>query len=146
MLRGHVARQRSGRRHVFSSINAGAARLHVRFRPGSLCRGPQATGLHLSGKWRARLGHVSAPDPCSYQGPPRSGTLLRFGSIRGLRTHMYRSLVSFCGGPNLLGCVVFPCHVAPFGLPMRQGQTPSPAWLGDIVWVRRLHAVEEGTS
>jgi hypothetical protein len=30
MLRGHVARQRSGRRRVFSSINAGAARLFVR--------------------------------------------------------------------------------------------------------------------
>jgi hypothetical protein len=29
---------------------------------------------------------------------------------------MYRGPVSFCGGPNLLGCDVFPCHVAPFGL------------------------------
>jgi hypothetical protein len=33
MLRGHVARQRSGRRRVFSSINAGSARLLVRFGP-----------------------------------------------------------------------------------------------------------------
>jgi hypothetical protein len=114
-------------------------------RPGSLCHGPQAAGLRLSWKWRARPGHVSASDPCSYQGPPRSGTLLRFGPTRGLRTYMYRGPVSFCGGPNLLGCVVFPCHVAPFGLPMRWGQVPSPAWLGDVVWVRRLHAVEEGT-
>jgi hypothetical protein len=30
MLRGHVARQHSGRRRVLSSINAGAARLYVR--------------------------------------------------------------------------------------------------------------------
>jgi hypothetical protein len=22
---------------------------------------------------------------------------------------------------------------------------PSPVWLGDVAWVRRLHAVEEGT-
>jgi hypothetical protein len=53
--------------------------------------------------------------------------------------------VSFCGGPDLLGCVVFPYHVVPFGLPMRWGQASSLAWLGDVAWVRRLHAVEEGT-
>ena len=52
---------------------------------------------------------------------------------------------TYPGAPDLLGCVVFPCHMAPFGLPMRWGQAPSPAWLGDVVWVRRLHAVEEGT-
>jgi hypothetical protein len=45
----------------------------------------------------------------------------------------------------ILGCVVFSCHMAPFGLPMRWGQAPSSAWLGDVAWVRRLHAVEEGT-
>jgi hypothetical protein len=38
---------------------------------------------------------------------------------------MHRGLMSFYGGPDLLGCVVFSCHVAPFGLPMRWGQTPS---------------------
>jgi hypothetical protein len=58
---------------------------------------------------------------------------------------MYRGPVSFYGGPDLLGCVVFPCHVAPFGLPMRWGQALSPSWLGDVIWVRRLHTVEEGT-
>jgi hypothetical protein len=99
-------------------------------RPGSLCHGPQAAGLRLSRKWRARPGHVSASDPCSYQGPPRSGTLLRFGPTRGLQTYMYRGSVSFCGGPDLLGCVVFPCHVTPFGLPMRWGQAPSPRGQG----------------
>jgi hypothetical protein len=88
---------------------------------------------------------MSVPDPCSYQGPPRSGTLLRFGPTRRLRTYMYRDPVSFCGGLDLLGCVVSPCHVAPFGLPMRWGQAPSPVWLGDVARVRRLHVVEEGT-
>jgi hypothetical protein len=58
---------------------------------------------------------------------------------------MYRGLVSFCGGPDLLGCVVFPFHVAPFGLPMRWGLVPSSAWLGDVAWDRHLHAVGEGT-
>jgi hypothetical protein len=33
ILRGHVVRQRSGRRRVFSSINAGAARLFIRVGP-----------------------------------------------------------------------------------------------------------------
>jgi hypothetical protein len=28
---------------------------------------------------------------------------------------------------------------------MRWGQAPSSAWPGDVAWVRRLHAVEEGT-
>jgi hypothetical protein len=58
-------------------------------RPGSLCHGPQAAGLRLSGKWRARPAHVSAPDPCTYQGPSRSRTLLEFGPTRRLRTCMY---------------------------------------------------------
>jgi hypothetical protein len=29
---------------------------------------------------------------------------------------------------------------------MRWGHAPSLAWLGDVVWERRLHAIEEGTS
>jgi hypothetical protein len=77
-------------------------------RPDSLCYRPQAAGLRLSGKWRARPGHVSAPDPCSHQGPSRSRTLLRFGPIRRLRTYMYRVPVSFCGGSGHTGmCCLF---------------------------------------
>jgi hypothetical protein len=53
--------------------------------------------------------------------------------------------MSFCGGLDLLGCGVFPCHVAPFGLPIRWGQAWSSAWLGDVAWVRCLDAVGEGT-
>jgi hypothetical protein len=83
--------------------------------------------------------------PLHIPGSSRSGTLLGFGPTRRLQTYMYRGPVSFCEGPNLLGCVVFPCHVAPFGLPMRWGQAPSSAWLGDVAWVRHLHAVGEGT-
>jgi hypothetical protein len=69
----------------------------------------------------------------------------RVRTSRGLRTFMYMGPVSLCGSPNLLRCVVSLCHVAPFGLPMRWGQAPFPAWLGDVAWVRRLHAIEEGT-
>jgi hypothetical protein len=58
---------------------------------------------------------------------------------------MYRGPVSFGGGPDLLGCVVFSWHVTPFGMSMRWGQAASPAWLEYVAWVRRLHAVGEGT-
>jgi hypothetical protein len=55
--------------------------------------------------------------------------------------YVYRGLVSLCEGPALLGCGVFPCHVAPFGHPIRWGQARSSAWLGDVAWVRCLHVV-----
>jgi hypothetical protein len=38
-----------------------------------------AAGLRLSGKRRARPGHVPAPNPYPCQGPPRPGTLPRPG-------------------------------------------------------------------
>jgi hypothetical protein len=88
---------------------------------------------------RVSTGPLLIPGSSSFRDPVEVRT------YRGLRTYMYRGPVSFCGGPDLLEYVVFPCHVAPFGLPMRWGQAPSPAWLGDVVWVRHLHAVEEGT-
>jgi hypothetical protein len=92
-------------------------------------------GLRLSGKRRARPGHVPAPDPYSCRGPPRLGTLPRPGpyleepgaysrdptcplGISGpvrtgvqcpleVRTHRCTS-----------GCIIFPCHVVPLVLPM----------------------------
>jgi hypothetical protein len=92
-------------------------------------------GLRLSGKRRARPGHVPAPGPYSCRGPPRLGTLPRPGpyleepgaysrdptcplGISGpvrtgvqcpleVRTHRCTS-----------GCIIFPCHVVPLVLPM----------------------------
>jgi hypothetical protein len=47
-----------------------------------------AASLRLSGKRRARPGHVPAPDPCSRWGPPRPGTLPRPGPYsKGPRAH-----------------------------------------------------------
>jgi hypothetical protein len=45
----------------------------------------------------------------------------------------------------ILGCVLFSCHTASFGLPIQWGQASSSAWSGDVAWVWRLRAVEEGT-
>jgi hypothetical protein len=75
-----------------------------------------------------------------------------FRDPAGVRTHpeapdlyVYRGPVSFCGGLALLGCGVLPCHVAPFGLPIRWGQVRSSVWLRGVAWARCLHAVGEGT-
>jgi hypothetical protein len=94
----------------------------------------------MEGKARTRVsagpllipGSSSSRDPAEVRTYPGAPDL--YGSV------------SFLGGPVLLGCVVFPCHVAPFSLPMWWGQASSSAWPGDVVRVRRLHAVEEGTT
>jgi hypothetical protein len=85
-------------------------------------------------------------------GPLHTPGSFSFWDPAGVRTYpeapdlyVYSGPVFFCGGPDLLRCGVFPCHVAPFGLPIRWGQAPSSAWLGDLAWVRCLHAVGEGT-
>jgi hypothetical protein len=75
-----------------------------------------------------------------------------FRDPAGVRTYpeapdpyVYRGPVSLCGGLDLLRCGVFLCHVVPFGLPIWWGQARFSAWLGDVAWVRCLHAVGEGT-
>jgi hypothetical protein len=74
--------------HLFLNKCRGCTTSH-QVRPSNLCHGPQAAGLRLCGKWRARPAHMSAPDPCTHQGPSRSGTLPGFGPSRGLWTCMY---------------------------------------------------------
>jgi hypothetical protein len=80
---------------------------------------------------------------------PRS---FSFRNPAGVRTYpgapdlyVYRGPVTLCGGPALLRHGVFPCHVAPFGPPIRWSQARSSARLGDAAWVRCLYAVGEGT-
>jgi hypothetical protein len=100
--------------------------------------------LRLSGKRR------QGPHTCQRRTPAHTRVLLAPGPCwssnlpEGSRL-VYRGPVSFCGGPALLGCGVFPCHMAPFGLVIRWGQARPSAWLRDVAWVRCLHAVGEGT-
>jgi hypothetical protein len=56
------------------------------------------------------LGSFSFRDPAGVRTYPEAPDL-----------YVYRGPVSFCGGLDLLGCGVFPCHMAPFGLPIRWG-------------------------
>jgi hypothetical protein len=148
MLRGHVARQRSGTRHVLSSIMQG---LHG-FTPNPaqwLMSWATSSGSpserEVKGKaWiRVSTGPLLTPGSSSFRDLAEVRTLLG-GSVL-IRTGVRCPSVEVQTPRYIQGCVVFPCHVAPFGLPMRWGQAPSSAWPGDVAWVRRLHAVEEGT-
>jgi hypothetical protein len=132
MLRGHVARQRSDRRRVISSINAEAARLLVRFGPVayvmghkqrvSACAGSGEQGPHTcQHRTPAHTKVLLVPEPCWVQTYPGA-----------LDLYVYRGPVSFCGGPDILRCGAFLCHVAPFGLPIRWGQARSSVWLRDV--------------
>jgi hypothetical protein len=102
-------------------------------RPGSLCHGPQAAGLRLSGKRRR------GPHTCQRRTPAHTRVLAPgpywISDLPEGSRLVYRGPVSFRGGPALLECGVFPCHVASFSLPTRWGQAWSSARLGDIAWV-----------
>jgi hypothetical protein len=122
-----------------------------------------ATGLLLSGKRRARPGHVPAPDPYSCRSPPRPGTLLRPGPYsEGPRAYP-RDPTSPLGSSGLvrtgvrcpsvevrthrctLGSIIFPCHVVALDLPMWWGRVLLSVWPGGVVRVQCLHTIEEDT-
>jgi hypothetical protein len=74
MLRGHIARQRSGRRRVLSSINAGAARLHVRFglllMPWAISSGsPPEREVEGKAQTRLSIGPLLIPGSFSFWDP-----------------------------------------------------------------------------
>jgi hypothetical protein len=82
MLRGHVARQRSGRRRVLSSINAGATRLYIRLGPMAYvmshkqraltCAGSGEQGLHMcQHRTPAYPKVLLVPKPCRGSDLPR---------------------------------------------------------------------------
>jgi hypothetical protein len=94
-----------------------------------------AVGLHLSGKRRARPGHVPAPDPYSCWGPPRPGTLPRPGtySVGPGAYSKDPTCPPGSSGPVHTGVrcpsgvwshrctpgrIIFPCHMVLLGLPM----------------------------
>jgi hypothetical protein len=142
MLRGHIARQRGGRRRVLSAINAKAAWLYgpcVRLGPLAYVTGHKPRDS--SGSRRARPGHVLAPDPYSCRGPPRPRTLPRpepyskgpgaysrdpacpLGSSGPVRTGV-RCPSEVRTHRCTSGCIIFPCHVVPLVLPMWWGWVP----------------------
>jgi hypothetical protein len=96
----------------------------------------------VEGKARTHVstGPLQTPGSFSFRDPAGVRTYLGAPDL-----YVYRGPVSFCGGPNLLRCGAFLCHVAPFGLPIRWGQARSSAWLGDVAWVLCLYGVGEGT-
>jgi hypothetical protein len=129
MLRGHVARQRNGRRRVFSSINAGGCTAFRQGRPSSLCHGPQAAGLLLSGK------HRRGPHTCQRRTPAHTRVLLAprhcWGSDlpEGSRL-VYRGPVSLRGGQPYWGVVSFPAMWPPLACPSGGVRRGSPRGQG----------------
>ena len=76
MLRGHVARQRSDRRRVFSSINAGATRLYVRLGPMAYVMGHKQRAFSCAGSGDQSL-HT-----CQHRTPAHPKVLV-LGPCRG---------------------------------------------------------------
>jgi hypothetical protein len=139
MSRGHVTRQRGGRRRVLSAINANGcmdlASGSARWLMSRATSHAAATGLYPSGKRWARPGHVPAPDLNSCRGPPRPGTLPRPGPYSEEPGAYSRDPACPLGssGPTRTGvrcpsevwirrctsgCIIFSCHVVPLVLPM----------------------------
>jgi hypothetical protein len=101
---------------------------------------PHVREVESKARTRVITEPLHTPRSFSFRNPP------------GVRTYpgapdlyVYRGPVTLCGGLALLRRGAFPCHVAPFGPPIRWSQARSSARLGDVAWVRCLHAVGEGT-
>ena len=159
MLRGHVAHQRGGRRHILSAINAEAARLwgpYIRLGPLAAVMGhkPRAgQGLDTCQHWTlTHVGVLPVPRPCQCPDLTR----------RDLRpTRVTRH--AFLGAPDLYiqgsgvplwrsrpndaswGLLPFLATWCPLDLPTWWGRVLFSVWPGDVVCVQRLQVVEEGT-
>jgi hypothetical protein len=92
-------------------------------------------GFCLSGEHRARLGHVSAPDPYLRRGllclgPYQGSDLTRgdlaclFGSSGFILTGVRRPSAEVRTQRCFLKHIILPCHVVPLGLPMWWGRVP----------------------
>jgi hypothetical protein len=103
-----------------------------------------AVGLCLSGKHRARAGHVSAPDPYLCRGPPSPGTLPRpgpysegpgayprdpacpLGSSGPIRTGVRCPSAEVRTYQCTLGSLIFPYHVVLLAMSMWWGRVLLP--------------------
>jgi hypothetical protein len=91
---------------------------------------------------RTLLGGIWTPS----KGP---GTLTRESRATiGGSGSAYRGPALPRGGPARLihpGCIIFPCHMVPFDLPMWWGRALLTVWPRNSVRAPRLHAVVRGT-
>jgi hypothetical protein len=82
----------------------------------------------LGGTWDPPGGPAC---PLGSSGPVRTGVQCPFAEVRTRRF--------------FLGCIILPRHVVPLGLSTWWGQVPLSVRPGGVVWVQRLHTVEEGS-
>jgi hypothetical protein len=149
MLRGRVARQCGGRRHVLSAINAKTAQLYgpyVRLGPLAYVMGHKTCGRGgflpergAQGKVWTRVNTGPLPVPGSSPswdlaeartslggGPethPGDPTCL-LGSSGLVLTEVRCSSTEVRTQRCFPGCIILPCHVVPLGLPMWWGWVP----------------------
>jgi hypothetical protein len=135
-------------------------------RPAGLCHGPHATRQQRAFAWAGSVGQ--GLDTCQHRTSTHAGVLLVPGpcqdpDLTGGSLELYLrdpACPPGSSGPIHIGvrcplevrthrctsgCIIFPCHVVPLVLPMWWGQEPLSVWPGGVVWVQRLHTVEEGT-
>jgi hypothetical protein len=85
---------------------------------------------------RVSTGPLLTPGSSSFRDLAEVQTLL--GGSRLIRIGVRCPSMEVQTPRYILGCVVFSCHVAPFGLPKRWVQATSSAWPGYVAWVGRL--------
>jgi hypothetical protein len=111
MLRGHVARQRSGRRRVLSSINARATRLYVRLGPMAYVMG------HTQRAFACAVSEDQSLHTCQHRTPTYPKVLLVPGPCRGSNLPRGSGPVCIQGPGDLLWrsglteawCLSLPC-------------------------------------
>ena len=139
MLRGHVARQRSGRWRILSSINAGVVRLYVRLGPMAYVMGHKQRVSAWAGSEGQGL------DTCQHRTPTHARVLLVSGPCWGsdltrrLQTYTYRGPVSFCGGSDPTIHTGMCCLFLPRGALWPAHAVGSGAVLR-VAWRRRMGA------
>jgi hypothetical protein len=96
----------------------------------------------VEGKARTRVstGPLHTQGSSSFRDPAGVWTYLEAPDL-----YVYRGPVSFCGVRTYRDVVSLLATWRPLARLTWWGQAPSSAWLGDVAWVRRLHAVGEGT-
>jgi hypothetical protein len=147
MPRGHVARQRGGRRRVLSAINAKVVWLYgpcirlglLAYVTGHTPRGSSGPSLEREALGKAWTRAGTRPLPMS--GSSLSWDLVKTRTLLGEPGAYSRDLACPPGSPGPVrtgvrcplevqthrctsGCIIFPCHVVPLVLPMWWGREP----------------------
>jgi hypothetical protein len=169
MSRGLVARQRGGRRHVLSAVNAEVKRLHgpyvrlgplayvTSLKPSGSSGAPPGQEVPLERWTRVGTGPPFVPGSSRSRSPARARSLLEgpgayprdptrpLGSSGPVSIGVRRPSAEVRTYRCTLGSLIFPCHAVLPTLPMRWGRVLLPVRPGGVARERRLHTAKGGT-